>query len=124
MKLRSNRQTATDAATDQLRQRKNPSQSDPTPDMMDTSTAAMETNQRRDAKVNHQVNEEKHASDAPLTHSSSDAALVNDLSNDGAEQDHFPPTFSWEVVRRVLHINIFLYAACFWLQTGVLPVRM
>ncbi|XP_071804683.1 solute carrier family 22 member 18-like [Asterias amurensis] len=28
---------------------------------------------------------------------------------------------SWVVVKRTLHVNIFLYAFCFWIQVGVLP---
>ncbi|XP_022106243.1 solute carrier family 22 member 18-like [Acanthaster planci] len=127
MKLRSNRQTATDEAANRLQHRTGSSHTDLTQDM--TDAAAMDTSQQRGTNGDHQLRDDIHVKGKPvaqLTHSSSDVEMTNELSNDGstcnhAKQDLPPSSPSWGVIKRILHINIFLYAACFWLQTGVLP---
>ncbi|XP_038051575.1 solute carrier family 22 member 18-like [Patiria miniata] len=119
MKLRSNRQTATEPAG-QSRLRTSSSRQEPTEDMEDT------TNHRRDTNGNHQNQEDKDWKQDKESGSSPEVTVMappSELLNgdDETKRDHNLSSPSWGVAKRVLHFNIFLYAACFWLQTGVLP---
>ena len=43
---------------------------------------------------------------------------------DGDHHDHPPRDPRYKRVLIVTHVNIFLYAMCFWIQNGSLPVNI